>query len=246
MPRGETSPYAYYLDLLGKWPTGIALASQWFLYFDFSSVNSLMSNLQGVLKSRESGSNWQYSTDATRYLLDGSLQYQSQSLFGCAFAREVKLPREEISAGNEGLEYGGFQAPATANTRAKYGKLSITMMETNASFIDLILRPWTIAVGYNGLVARPTNSPKYVKSNKLDVVMLAKTGSYSPMGIRKIYSFYNVAPVSIPQESYSYMEEGLRVSDIEFVYDRYSISDEGTGSFINLNAPNSGSLFGSL
>jgi hypothetical protein len=246
MPRGEQSPYAYYLDLLGKWPTGLALASQWFLYFDFSSVNSLMSNLQGVLRNRESGNEWTYNTDATRYLLDGSVQYSTQNLFGCAFAREVKLPREEIVAGNEGLEYGGFQAPATANNRMKYGRLSITMMETNASFIDLILRPWTVAVGYNGLVARPQNSPKYVKSNFVDVVMLAKTGAYSPMGIRKIYRFYNVAPVSIPQETYSYSEEGLRVSDVEFVFDKYSVMDGGTGAFINLNAPNSGSLFGLL
>jgi hypothetical protein len=245
MPRGEQSPYAYYLDLLGKWPTGIALASQWFLYFDFSSVNSLMSNLQGVLNDREYDSHWGYDPNATRYLLDGSLQYSTNNLFGCAFAREVKLPREEIVAGNEGLEYGGFQAPATSNNRTKYGRLSITMMETNASFIDLILRPWTIAVGYNGLVARQPNSPKYVKCNFVDVVMMAKTGVGSPMGIRKMYRFYNVAPVSIPQESYSYMEEGLRVSDVEFVYDNYAVFDGGTGEFINLNAP-SGSLFGFL
>jgi hypothetical protein len=245
MPRGEQSPYAYYLDLLGKWPTGIALASQWFLYFDFSSVNSLMGNLQGVLRNREIENDWSFDTAATRYLLDGSLQYSSKNLFGCAFAREVKLPKEEINAGNDGLEYGGFQAPATSNNRTKYGRLSITMLETNASFIDLILRPWAIAVGYNGLVARSPNSPKYVKSNRLDVVMMAKTGVYSPMGIRKIYRFYNVAPVSIPSESYSYMEEGLKVSEIEFVYDRYAILDGGTGQFIDLNAP-SGSLFGFL
>jgi hypothetical protein len=242
---GEQSPYAYYLGLLGEWTTGIALASQWFLYFDFTSVNALMSNLQDVLRDREKNSEWTYNKGATATLLDAKLQYHSQSLFGCAFAREVKLPREEISAGNEGLEYGGFQAPATSNNRSKYGRLSITMIETNASFIDLILRPWTIAVGYNGLVARSRNSKKYVKSNYLDVVMLAKTGAYSPMGIRKIYRFYNVAPVSIPQETYSYAEEGLRVSDVEFVFDSYAVMDGGTGAFINLNAP-SGSLFGFL
>jgi hypothetical protein len=65
------------------------------------------------------------------------------------------------------------------------------------------------------------------------------------MGIRKVYSFYNVAPVTIPSEEYSYMEEGMRVSEIEFVYDNYSINDYHTGQLINLNAP-SGSLFGFL
>jgi len=244
MPE-ETSPYSYYLGLLGKWPTGIALPSQWFIYFDFSSVNALMSNLQGVLNSNETDSNWGYDGTVTSTLLDGKLQYTTNSLMGCAFARQVKLPSEEIHAGNEGLEYAGFLPPATSSNRTKYNKLSVTMVETNASFIDLILRPWTIAVGYNGLVARNKKSPRYVKCNKVDVVMLAKTGAYSSMGIRKIYSFYNVAPVTVPSEEYSYMEDGLRVSDVEFVYDYYSIDDGQTAQLINLNAP-TGSILGFL
>ena len=64
--------------------------------------------------------------------------------------------------------------------------------------------------------------------------MLAKTGAYSPMGIRKIYRFYNVAPIMIPNEEYSYMEEGLRTSNVEFIYDRYAVSDGNTGQFISL------------
>lgn len=230
----ERSPYAYYLDILGKWPTSLGLASQWLVVFDFSSVNALMNNLQGVLKDRESRGQWNFNSNATAYLLDGSLQYSTGNLMGCAFARSVRLPSEAINAGHEGLNYGGFQAPATASNREKYEKLQLTMLETNASFIDLILRPWTIAVGYNGLVARSQTSEKYVKANQVDVIMLAKTGRYSPMGIRKIYSFYNVAPVRIPNEEYSYMEEGLRTSDVEFVYDNYSVSDGNTGNLISL------------
>ena len=230
----ERSPFAYYLQLLGQWPTGIALASQWFVYFDFTSVNALMSNLQNVLTDRESGSEWNYNKDVTRYLLDGSVQYSVNNLMGCAFARQITLPSETINASHQGLEYGGFQAPATSTGRAAYGKLGITMLETNASFLDLILRPWAIAVGYNGLIARPRDSIKNVKANFADVVMLAKTGAYSPMGIRKIYRFYNVAPVMVPSEEYSYMEEGLRTSNVEFVYDRYVVSDGDTGQLINL------------
>ena len=46
----DRSPYSYYLDLLGNWPTGISLASQWLIYFDFSSVNNLVTNFQNILK----------------------------------------------------------------------------------------------------------------------------------------------------------------------------------------------------
>jgi len=249
-PFGGISAYSYYLNLLGKWPTGLALASQWLIYFDFTSVNSLMGNLQGILRDRETIDQWNLNSNVTQYLLDGSLQYAGNNIMGCAFARQVSLPGETIDAGNKGLDYGGFQAPATASNRENYKKLGVTMLETNASFLDLVLRPWIISVGYNGLVARPTNSPLYVKSNFVDVVMLAKTGrmndfyaaapsnSYSniaaPMGIRKIYRFYNVAPVNMPGEEYSYMEEGLRTSNVEFVYDSYAVQDAGTSLYIGL------------
>jgi hypothetical protein len=230
----ERSPYSYYLDLLGSWPTGISLASQWLIYFDFSSVNSLMNNFQTILTDREYGAGWSYSTNVTKYLLDGSLQYATDNMMGCVFSRQVQLPGESVSGGNEGLEYGGFTAPATAGNREKYQNLSVTMLETNASFLDLIIRPWIISVGYNGLVARNKNSEKYVKCNFADVVMFAKTGSYRKMGVRKIYRFFNLAPISMAGETYSYTEEGLKYTDVKFVYDRYSVMDGETGNLINL------------
>lgn len=228
------SPYSYYLDLLGSWPTGIALASQWFLYFDFSSIGSLTNDFQNVLRNQETQAHWEYNQNATKYLLDGSLQWQTSNLTGCVFTRQVQLPSETINASNQGLAYGGYLPPATASNREKYQNLSVTFLETNASFLDLIIRPWLIMVGYYGLVARDPLSPKRVKCNYADVVMLAKTGSYSPMGIRKIYRFYNLAPVSIQGETYSYAEEGLKYSEVKFVYDRYAVSDGNTGISINL------------
>lgn len=230
----DKSPYSYYLELLGSWPTGISLASQWLIYFDFSSVNSLMGNLEGVLRDREYGSTWSYDKSVTKYLLDGRLQYATENMMGCAFARQVQLPSENISGGNDGLEYGGFMAPATVGNREKYQTLSVTMLETNASFLDLIIRPWVISVGYNGLIARDRKSEKYVKCNFADVVMFAKTGSYRKMGVRKIYRFFNLAPISLPGETYSYAEEGMKYGDVKFVYDRYCVLDGQSGNFINL------------
>ena len=238
MSNLRASPYNYYLNLLGKWPTNIAMASQWFVYFDFSSVNAIRGDLESQLRDRESnfGNNgWNLSTDVTRYLTDGSLQYNDENLTGCAFARQVTLPSETISGGNEGLDYGGFQAPAITSGRQKYKALNVTFLETNASFLDLILRPWTLMVGYNGLVARSSNSEKAVKCRFADVVMLAKTGVRNRMKIRKIYRFYNLAPVSIDVEEYSYMADGMKYSNVSFVYDSYFILDADTPNLINLD-----------
>jgi hypothetical protein len=232
----RASPYNYYLNLLGKWPTNIALASQWFIYFDFSSVNALKYNLQTQLRNRESSlgsQGWTYSKNVTNYLLDGNLHYKDENLTGCVFSNQVKIPQEQITAGNNGLSYGGFMPPATASTRKPYSTLSVNFLETNASFLDLIIRPWIILVGYNGLVARSEYSPRAVKCSYADIVMLAKTGSKERMGVRKIHRFYNLAPISIDGEEYSYMPDGLKYSNVSFVYDGYMVLDADTPNLIN-------------
>ena len=233
----DKSPFSFYLDLLGSWPTGIALASQWLIYFDFSNItgnNGLMGSIQNSLRDRESGAEWSYNSDVTNYLLDGKLQTSVDNMMGCAFARQVQLLGETIEASNQGLDYGGFQAPATSSTRGKYEPFSVTLLETNASFLDFIIRPWVISVGYNGLIARKPNSPKNVKCNFADVVMYAKTGAYNPMQVRKVYRFYNVAPIALPGETYSYQEEGLKYGDVKFIYDRYAVMDGNTGNLLEL------------
>jgi len=226
------SPYEYYLELLGSWPTSIALASQWMVMIHFNRVTRLFENIQSSLQQREQ-SIWTYNNNVIKLLIDGGLQARSDNMMGCVFARQVTLPSETIEASNQGLEYGGFLPPATANNRSKYDPLTITMLETNASFLDFIIRPWIIMVGYNGLIARSQTSEKNVKA-EIDVVMYAKTGYGSPMGIRKVYKFYNAAPISLAGETYSYQEEGLRYSDVKFVYDKYAVLDGNSGSFISL------------
>lgn len=235
MSNYVTSPYAYYNQLLGEWPTSIGLASQWFIFFDLNSVNALQGSMETQLLAKESAFGnlgWRLDNSVTRQLTDGRLQWAVQNLTGCVFARQVNLPSDGTAAGNEGLSYGGYMPPATASNREKYKKLSVTFLETNASFLDLVLRPWTVLVGYNGLVARNSNSPKKVKCRFADVVMLAKMGPDVPMGIRKIYRFYNLAPVSIDGEEYSYMSEGMKYSNVSFVYDGYFVQDGDTANLI--------------
>jgi hypothetical protein len=69
--------------------------------------------------------------------------------------------------------------------------------------------------------------------------MLAKTGAGNRPGIRKIYRFQNIAPVSIDGETYSYMQDGLKYSDVSFVYDSYFVLDADTPDLINLNSSRS-------
>ncbi len=230
------NPYDYYLDLLGQWQTNIALASQWFIYFNFDNLkrNGFFNSFENRLNNLEE-SKWKLNSNVTRQLTDGRLQHTANSLIGCIFAKQVSLPGENVQVSHSGLSYGGYQSPIVASHRGAYQNFSVTMIETNASFLDLIIRPWIISVGYNGLVARKKSSIKYVKADYVDMVMLAKAGQNKKLTIRKIYRFYNVAPIDIQGEDYSYAGDGMKYSSISFAYDKYSISDKNTGYYLGFD-----------
>ena len=226
MANSKNSPYEYYLDLLGDLVTGVALPSLWFCTFHLDTVNCLKKNLQTQLNGYEStlgDSGWNISNNTIKYLTDSKLQYSSDSLMGCVFAKQVDIPVTSVEAGNVGLEYGGYLPPVTVSKRTSYTPLTVTFLETNGSFLDLVIRPWLTLVAYNGFVARSKNSPKSVKCKQCDICMLSKTGPYSPLAIRKIHRFYNIAPTTLSGESYNHNADALITTQASFAYDGYTV-----------------------
>jgi hypothetical protein len=232
----SSSPFEYYLDILGSWAGNPILTSQWMCVFYLDSIKSINSNISSFLKSKEStlGSNgWDISNSTIKYLSDSRFQYSVDTLTGCVFCKQIQMVGEKVSASNQQLKYGGYQAPVTSNGRNSYTSFSASFYESNASFLDFIIRPWIISVGYNGLVARSQNSNKNVKCNLVDVIFLAKTGYLSPMAIRKIYRFYNVVPTSLIDDRYSYMKSALQITTVNFAFDGYTLLEGETPSQIN-------------
>jgi hypothetical protein len=233
------SPYHYYNEVLSKWPTAIAASSQWFVQFDFSGANVLKNNFNRInqLDSADVQSNklyWYFPKQTTETLLNNKNQSPTDVFLGCVFARDITIPSETVKASNEGLDYGGYQAPAVASEREKYNKLKITFNESNSSFLDFIIRPWIVNVGYFGLVARDINSEKAVKANLVQACYLGKTGgdrSASPI-IRKVINFFNVAPVGLQSMTSQYQSEGLQYASVDFVYDHYTVTDPTDGSML--------------
>lgn len=231
-------PYESYLQSLGKWPSALGSASQWYLEFDITSVEPLFKDLTILLNQYEgnfgSSGGWQVDTETVIKLTDW--EYHTEAGIGCVFARQVNLPNDGLEAGNTGLDYGGFLPPATTNTRNKYSKLRITFLETNASFVDLVIRPWMVLTSYYGLIARDFDrSDKNVKCSYLDVNLMARTGAGNPLAIRKKYRFSGIAPVAIDGEQYSYMADDMKYTSVDFVYDQYYVRDANTPSLLELN-----------
>jgi hypothetical protein len=222
-----TSPYYYYLDIISKWPTAFVTQNQFFMWFDLESVGALRADLASTVRRIDSGSDntWDIPKEVVDTLIKKENQLTTENLIGCVFAREIRLPGETVTAGNDGLDYSGYQAPATTSGRQSYKKVQIVFAETNSSFIDLVIRPWIVLVGYYGFIARnnPRNNPKSVKCSSLNAVYLGKAGAYNPSIQRKIVTFNNVAPVSVGGLTNSYATDGMQYTSVEFTYDSYSV-----------------------
>jgi hypothetical protein len=229
-----SGPYDSYLKTLSEWPTAVGSSNQWFLWFDVSSVNALVNSLNQKLYGFESnfglGDGWDINENTVLKLTDG--EYHFRNRIGCVFAKQVNLPSDAFEASNRGLDYGGWMPPATSSNRQKYNKLKITFLETNASFVDFVIKPWLILSSYYGFMSRRANSIKNVKCTFCDVHFLARTESKQAQDTRKCYRFQNIVPVSIDAEQYSYLSDDMKTTSVEFVYDQYYVRD--TRSFANL------------
>lgn len=225
------SAYEYFFQILGDWGSSIPLESQWFAYFDLQGVPALKGDVGNAIKFFDSSPQWKIGSTIVEQLKKDLYNPPIESLLGCVFARQVLLPGETINSSTSDLKYGGYLGPVTTSNREGYNKFSITFNETNASFVDFLMRPWTILVGYNGLIARSKGSSKNVRCPMVKIVYLGKTGARSPMTKRKIITFYNVAPVSIEDSASTYAADGLSYNKVDFVYDYYDVSEGDSPDF---------------
>jgi len=241
------SPYSFYLDVLSQWPSTVALASQWFVTFNLQSVDALNNDPAGRVSLMDSKGYqpWQISPDVISKLTSKEYQEVAECMSGCVFARAVSIPGESVSVEHKGLDYAGYQGPATAGSRAKFKAISMNLLETNASFIDFVIRPWLVLVGHYGLVARAPGSPKNVKCSHMDIIQFAKGGvdpasnsengyyrSQAPV-LRKLVRFFNVVPTNIGDKELNHSQEGMVERSVSFAYDSYSVMDLNTKSYIN-------------
>lgn len=208
--------YEYYLEnVLNSFSGAIGLASLWYLYFDLDSLSSVTEDATSVINQKETNK-W----ESRRETLS-PIYHNPEKFTGCAFARQVTLPSETIGvAGGRGLEYGGYLAPLTLENRSPQQGFQVTFMETQASFVDHIIRPWLIKVGYRGLVARDNDD---IHCRSVYVNYLARNGSGQPLSVRKSFKFQNVLPVSVTGFTNSQAEEGVSYTSVTFNFEKYCV-----------------------
>lgn len=218
----------YFLLQLESWLTAIPLRSQWIILIQPFPACINTSILQGL--ERTGGDTKNFDVNLAKTILAA---FPFQKVNGCIFAQSVQIPNETMSIGKASVTAGsqrGFLPGIVSSGRNLANTLSIDFLETNTSFTDFIIRPWVIAGEHFGFVARENDSPtsRDVRNVKSTIYILEYTRSYQNISMipKKIWTFFNCAPIDIRSYSLNYTEPNTApVMTTQWTYTNYAVAN---------------------
>lgn len=216
----------YFLLQMESWITAIPLQSQWIVLIQPfpTCINSDI--LQGL--ERTGGDYKNHDIDRAKNIL---ISYPFQKVNGCLFAQSVQIPEEsytieKATIGNQ----RGFLSGILSSTRNLSHNLTIDFLETNTSFTDFVIRPWVVAAAHFGFVAREndTISKRDGRNVKSTMYVLEYTRTFQNVSMipRKVWTFFNCAPISVQSKKLGYDEPNTAPTmSTTWTYTDYTISN---------------------
>lgn len=131
-------------------------------------------------------------------------------------SRGVSFLGDGINVSRVGVSQIGAHKGLISDGRAELSTVNITFLETNVSFADGVLRPWSVLVGYRSLKDQSLRCD-------IELYALEKWELTQPFKVRKSLVLKNAVPVSIDAEEYNYTGDKLIERQIQFAFDRYEL-----------------------
>ena len=216
----------YFLVQMESWFTAIPKNSQWLIVIDRYPPAIRSSVIQGL--ERHDGSKKGYDISTAVNILKS---FPLQKVAGCLFAHSISLPPETYDVQSASVPNNrGFLPGIIAGGRdITPPVLQIEFRETNTSFIDFVLRPWTILASHFGYAARPGDkgARKDNLNMKCNMTLLNYTFTYHSISMipRKAFTFYNCVPTQVSEETYNYEADSLTTYSTRWTYSNYSIEN---------------------
>lgn len=216
----------YFLLQLESWLTAIPLQSQWIVLIQPFPQCINTSIIQGL--ERTGGDYKNYDIDQARSILTS---YPFQKVNGCLFAQSVQLPDEKMTFERANVANPrGFLPGIISTGRTPSNSLTISFLETNTSFSDFVIRPWVIAAEHFGFVAREndTTTKRDYRNVKSTIYVLQYTRTFQNVSMipRKVWTFFNCAPITVNTKTLGYEEPNSAPTiETNWTYTDYALSN---------------------
>jgi len=210
----------YFHEKICSLAYSVPLKSSWVLFIYPNNKDYLLKQISG-LNSTYENKQWDVINSAQKTTED-----PVQNIIGCIFAQGVNLPGEDVGVEYAGITQGskrGFINAPIINGRKDFEPLEVGFLETNSSFVDSFMRPWSILVAHKGLIA--TYKDTDIKAT-IVVHQLKRIGTDWSSAIRKTFVFNNCAPINIASETLDYSSSSdFPKLQVKFAYSRYAVTD---------------------
>ena len=231
----------HFLGTISKWAAGIPLSSMWAVFIEIPP--GVKQWLEKFKAESYDGNDWKgLSTRMFEHLNKpayNNVDINTKFAHGCVFARGVTIPGETQHVVNISTKTSGLLFPDVLGGRSNRNIISISCLETNASYVDSVLRPWSIVASYAGLISR--NDAENIKG-KITAYYYSKTsiggdrGRGLGPGIRKAFIIEDVVPVSIESASSNQrFGDSLQEKDVAFYFSRYSIANTEAEIYLSMD-----------
>ncbi len=231
----------YFLAQMTSWASTVPMTTQWIVVLE-RFPTALNSTFIQSLERVDAGRQGFDITPAVELLKS----YPFQRVVGCLFVHGVQIPAEQYEVGSVSVSNNrGFLPGIIAGNRnSDPSTLVLEFRESNTSFVDSVIRPWTILTSHYGLTVRPGDQSSSIgnqydpRNMKTNMVILQYTRSLQNISMvpRKTWYFYNCAPYNIGEQELEYSEERLQVLTTRWTYSNYTVADGlylPVGSIIN-------------
>lgn len=209
---------SYFNSFIAQRYNSIPYSTQWMMHVNIPL--SITSNLRNIDTEM-----WNINYGQQAIL--NSVGAGTNHVHGNIFAQSVTVPGEKLEVTRVGIESGfrgGFNTTPIINSRADPETVNISFLETTYSFLDLVIRPWIIQVGHQGLVPISDDPKDSIKSTMW--VMFFDRGDIktnTPPKIRKMWKFNNVFPISCDSDTTDFQKNQITTLATQWMYTHYTI-----------------------
>jgi|TARA_R110002050_G_scaffold118328_7_gene235696 hypothetical protein len=213
----------FFLSQMESWFTTIPMRTQWMVLIESYPALLQTSVIQNLERTEGNFNNFDIS-QAVSILKS----YPLNRVVGCIFAQGADIPQLEVlETGRDKIfnqQQRGFIPGVVSNGRSPFTDLTIQFRETNTSFVDFVVRPWTMLAEHFGMIARPAGDERNV-STTIKILQFTRTYQELSQIPRKIWTFYNCMPVSVANTNLTYDQESLEIANTTWAFSNYCVEN---------------------
>ena len=213
----------FFLSQMESWFSAIPLRTQWML---------LIQGYPALLQTEVVHSLERYEGNYNNFDISQAVSilksYPLNRVIGCVFAQGINIPSGQTLDTQKDKIFGdkqrGFLPGQISTGKNTFDNLTIQFRETNTSFVDFVVRPWSMLSSHFGFVAR---EPGDLRDMKTNITILQYTRSYQKISQipRKIWTFYNCYPVSVDNKNLTYDNEAMDIHSTQWAYSNYAVQN---------------------